>query len=89
MELFLIIVNCFQPLTIITKYSILDSAAVLDPTLVINMKWRSKKKAGGAIGPAIMKREIEKRVKRGSYLRCPKFYCKKRDVRLKRFLISC
>ena len=34
MELFVIIVNGFQPLTIITKYSILDVAAVLDPSLV-------------------------------------------------------
>ena len=31
MELFVIIVNRFQPLTIITKCSILDVAAVLDP----------------------------------------------------------
>ena len=30
-ELFVIIVNGFQPLTIITKCSILDVAAVLDP----------------------------------------------------------
>ena len=34
MELFVIIVNGFQPLTIITKCSILDVAAVLDPPLV-------------------------------------------------------
>ena len=34
MELFAIIVNCFQPLTIITKCSILDVAAVLDPPLI-------------------------------------------------------
>ena len=33
-ELFVIIVNGFQPLTIITKCSILDLAAVLDPPLV-------------------------------------------------------
>ena len=33
MEHFVIIVNGFQPLTIITKYSILDVAAVLDPPL--------------------------------------------------------
>ena len=32
MEHFVIIVNGFQPLTIITKYSILDVAAALDPT---------------------------------------------------------
>ena len=32
-ELFVIIVNGFQPLTIITKCSILDVAAVLDPPL--------------------------------------------------------
>ena len=31
----MIIVNCFQPLTIITKSTILDVAAVLDPPLVI------------------------------------------------------
>ena len=34
MELFVIIVNGFQPLTIITKSSILDVAAVLDPPLI-------------------------------------------------------
>ena len=34
-ELFLIIVNCFQPLTIIIKRSILDVAAVLDPPLML------------------------------------------------------
>ena len=33
MERFVIIVNGFQPLTIITKRSILDVAAVLDPLL--------------------------------------------------------
>ena len=39
MELFVIIVNGFQPLTIITKSSILDVAAVPDPpmtSLVLN-----------------------------------------------------
>ena len=35
MERFVIIVNGFQPLTIITKRSILDVAAVLDPPLLI------------------------------------------------------
>ena len=35
MERFLIIVNGFQPLTIITKHSILDVAAVLDPPLTL------------------------------------------------------
>ena len=34
MERFVIIVNGFQPLTIITKPSILDVAAALDPPLV-------------------------------------------------------
>ena len=34
MECFVIIVNGFQPLTIITKRSILDVAAALDPPLV-------------------------------------------------------
>ena len=34
MERFVIIVNGFEPLTIITKRSILDVAAVLDPPLV-------------------------------------------------------
>ena len=33
MERFVIIVNGFQPLTIISKHSILDVAAVLDPPL--------------------------------------------------------
>ena len=35
MECFVIIVNSFQPLTIITKHSILDVAAALDPPLSI------------------------------------------------------
>ena len=35
MERFVIIVNGFQPLAIITKRSILDVAAVLDPLLAI------------------------------------------------------
>ena len=34
MECFVIIVNGFQPLTIITKHSILDIAAALDPPLI-------------------------------------------------------
>ena len=33
MERFVIMVNGFQPLTIITKRSVLDVAAVLDPPL--------------------------------------------------------
>ena len=37
MESFVIIVNGFQPLTIITKRSILDAAAGLDPPLVSNL----------------------------------------------------
>ena len=36
MERFVIIVNGFQPLTIITKCYILDVAAVLDPSLLIS-----------------------------------------------------
>ena len=35
MERFMIIVNGWKPLTIITKHSILDAAAVLDPPLHI------------------------------------------------------
>ena len=38
MERFVIIVNGFQPLTIITKRSILDVAAALDPPLCIEMR---------------------------------------------------
>ena len=34
MEIFVILVNGFQPLTIITKCSILDVTAVLDPPLM-------------------------------------------------------
>ena len=33
MECFVIIVNGFEPLTVITKHSILDIAVVLDPSL--------------------------------------------------------
>ena len=39
MERFVIIVNAWKPLTIITKHSILDVAAVLDPLL----QWKVKK----------------------------------------------
>ena len=35
MERFVIIVNSFQPLTIVTKRFILDVAAVLNPPLVV------------------------------------------------------
>ena len=35
MEHFVILVNGFQPLTIITESSILDVAAVLDPVLLL------------------------------------------------------
>ena len=37
MERFVIIVNGWKPLTIITKHSILDVAAVLDPPLNVLM----------------------------------------------------
>ena len=36
MERFVIIVNGFQPLTIITKRSILDVAAAVDPPLLVS-----------------------------------------------------
>ena len=39
MERFVIIVNGFQPLTIITKRSILDVAAALDPPLSLECKF--------------------------------------------------
>ena len=42
MECFVIIVNGFQPLTFMTKHSILDVAAALDPPLCLikkQMKW--------------------------------------------------
>ena len=42
MELFVIIVNRFQPLTIITKCPILGVAAVLDPALVKLMDTRPR-----------------------------------------------
>ena len=35
MERFVIIINGFQPLLFITKCSILDAAAVLDPLLIV------------------------------------------------------
>ena len=37
MECFIIIVNGFQPLSIITKHSILDVAAALDPSLLVKI----------------------------------------------------
>ena len=42
MERFVIIVNGFQPLTIITKCSTLDVAAALDPSLSIRQSLSSK-----------------------------------------------
>ena len=43
MKLFVIIANGFQPLTIITKSSILDVAAVIDPPLGIVLSKEAKK----------------------------------------------
>ena len=43
MECFVIIVNGWKPLTIITKHSILDVAAVLDPPLLCYYKPHSPK----------------------------------------------
>ena len=40
MECFVIIVNGWKPLTIITKHSILDDAAALDPSLSLSV-WLS------------------------------------------------
>ena len=37
MECFVIIVNGWKPLTIVTKHSILDAAAALDPPLVLHL----------------------------------------------------
>ena len=46
MERFAIIVNSFQPFTIITNLSILDLAAVLDPPLVLTrIQWYEKERA--------------------------------------------
>ena len=42
MERFVIIINGFQPLTIITKCSILDVAAVLDPPLATTITWEQE-----------------------------------------------
>ena len=42
MELFMIIVNGWKPLTIITKSSILDVVAVLDPPLRLVMDYQTK-----------------------------------------------
>ena len=39
MERFVIIVNGFQPLTTITKHSILDVAAALDPPLIHSVSY--------------------------------------------------
>ena len=55
MERFVIIVNGFQPLTNMTKRSILDVAAVLDPPLVVGLiiysssknKFKCKNKSSG------------------------------------------
>ena len=42
-ECFVIIVNGFQPLTIITKRSILNVAAALDPPLIMERKKNVKR----------------------------------------------
>ena len=39
MERFVIIVNGWKPLTIITNRSILDVAAALDPSLILKISW--------------------------------------------------
>ena len=44
LDRFVIIVNGFQPLTIITKRYILDVAAALDPPLEIKLYRRARKK---------------------------------------------
>ena len=45
MECFVIIVNGWKPLTIITKHSILDVAAALDPPLITcHKKYKLSKK---------------------------------------------
>ena len=43
MECFVIIVNGWKPLTIVTKHSILDAAAALDPPLVLHFIWGGKR----------------------------------------------
>ena len=48
MERFVIIVNGFQPVTIIAKHSILDVATALDPPLMVASKkttlfWRNER----------------------------------------------
>ena len=53
----MIIVNGFQPLTVITKHSILDFAAVLDPPLVID-KRRSKDQIKFRIPYYLMQRKL-------------------------------
>ena len=58
-ELFVIIVNGFQPLTIITKSSTLDVAAVLDPPLIVdNGKYYSNHFTVAEIGSAIFNHSI-------------------------------
>ena len=48
MECFVIIVNGWKPLTIITKHSILDAAAALDPPLIAcHKKYKLSKKRRG------------------------------------------
>ena len=42
MEHFVIIVNDFHPLTIMTKGSNLDVAALLDPPLSVSSQWKNK-----------------------------------------------
>ena len=49
MECFVIIVNGFQPFTIITKRSILDVAAVLDPPLMLRLLFHNRQAAGMSI----------------------------------------
>ena len=43
MECFVIIVNGWKPLTIVTKHSILDAAAALDLPLVLHFIWGWKR----------------------------------------------
>ena len=49
MEHFVIIVNGWKPLTIITKSSTLDAAAVLDPPLMLVCKMQIEVATGGIL----------------------------------------
>ena len=59
----MIIVNGWKPLTIITKRSILDAAAALDPPLIYAAHWSNGQKATPNHFPVVVRENQYKHLK--------------------------